>query len=89
MSEIDLVDLGFKRVDITSEESGGDGFYYYVCELSKNNLDFCLISNENDNTINGKWWVSFFEVEEYIYKNRNQVSDIISSITGNKYEIRE
>lgn len=87
MTEIELIDLGFKRVDITPEESGGDeGFYYYVCELSGSNYQFALMSNENDNTINGKWWVSFFEVDEYKYTDKNQVSDIIKSITGKGYE---
>ena len=33
MSEIDLVDLGFKRFDVTVEESEGESFYYYVYEL--------------------------------------------------------
>tara|TARA_R110000803_G_scaffold48837_13_gene101644 strand:+ start:2925 stop:3203 length:279 start_codon:yes stop_codon:yes gene_type:complete len=89
MSEIDLVDLGFKRVEISPEESGGEGFYYYVCELSLENYNFCLISNENDNTINGKWWVSFFEVKDYIYKDRQQVSDMISAITGKGYKKEE
>lgn len=89
MSEIDLVDLGFKRFDVTVEESEGESFYYYVYELSKQNDRFLLVSNEHDNTINGKWWVTWTDTNEYIYKDRQQVSDIISSITGKGYGNRE
>jgi len=83
MTEIELIDLGFKRVDITPEEAGdGKGFYYYIHELSENNYQFALMSNENDNTINGKWWVAFMDVDDYKYFDRNVVSSIINSIKG-------
>jgi len=81
MTEIDLIDLGFKRIDITVEESGSDKpFYYYINELSKENYRFCMMSNENDNTINSQWWVQFMEVPEYLYMERTQVENIINSI---------
>lgn len=83
MTEIELIDLGFKRVEISPEESGdGKGFYYYIYELSENNYTFCLMSNENDNTINGKWWVKFMEVDEYQYFDKKVVGTIINSIKG-------
>lgn len=83
MTEIELVDLGFKRVEISPEESGdGKGFYYYTYDLSENDYTFALMSNENDNTINGKWWVKFMEVDDYTYFDKNVVSSIINSIKG-------
>ena len=81
MTEIDLIDLGFRRNEVTSEESGTEeGYYFYVCDLSEDNYQFCLISNENDNTINGKWWVEFMEVKDYKYFERSEIENIIKAI---------
>lgn len=80
MSEIELVDLGFKRIDVTEEESGGNSFYYYVYELSSDNLSFALISNSQDDTINGKWWVEFLEVPERKYMDAKKLKEMIDLI---------
>lgn len=80
MSEIELVDLGFKRIDVTAEEAGGSAFYYYVYEFSQENSSFCLISNSQDDTINGKWWVEFLEVPERKYMDAKKLKQIIDLI---------
>ena len=40
------------------------------------------MSNENDNTINGKWWAAFMDVDDYKYFDKNVVGTIINSIKG-------
>lgn len=80
MTEIELVDLGFKRIDVTQEESGGPSFYYYIYELAKDNSSFCLISNSQDDTINGKWWVEFLEVPERKYMDAKKLKQLIDLI---------
>ena len=86
MTEIELIDLGFKRNEVSQEESGTEkGFYYYTLDLNDVDDDFCLISNEDDNTINGKWWVEFFNVEGgKQYFDKDTVKGIIDLIRNGK-----
>ena len=35
LTEKDLIELEFKRVDVTREESGGDPYYYYSRDIGE------------------------------------------------------
>lgn len=59
MTEQDIVDLGFKKQEVSPEESGCEkGFMYYVLDISGG---FSFISCDNDEVKDGKWPVEFFD----------------------------
>lgn len=58
MREIDLIKLGFERVDETPESSGSEAPWYYYT-LSIGNIGF--ISNDSDDSMNGNWTVEVLE----------------------------
>ena len=64
MKEQDLKDLGFKKVKVSAEESGGDPFHYYEFQFFKNSSRLGFISGASDSN---KDWSVFFDFE---YENR-------------------
>lgn len=58
MTEKEIQLLGFEQ-QIEDE----DGFYYYTHDIT-NGLSF--ISNSNDETIDGKWYIEVFNTEDAI-----------------------
>ena len=86
--EIDLQQLGFEKVVITPEESGAPlGWYYYELNLSEENDNFCLISQESDRVQNDIWMVKLFETADYIFEKRDELKDFISSVLKHKKSI--
>ncbi len=84
MKEQDLIDLGFKRTDVSAEESGGDAFHYYTLDFSKG---FGLISNGSDEvtTVAGqhRWYVEIFEAPEIGFVEKKDVKLLIDLIEKN------
>jgi hypothetical protein len=66
MTEQELIETGFTRVDVPVEESGNKNDYYYytltVCE------GFELISDESDNRPTSNWKVYCYEMNISIKK---------------------
>lgn len=60
MKEQDLIDLGFKRTDVSAEESGDEAFYYYDIEFG-DQKGISFISPANNEVIDNKWFVEEFE----------------------------
>ena len=60
MKEQDLIDLGFKRTDVSAEESGDEAFYYYDIDFG-DQRGISLISPANTDVIDNKWFVEVFE----------------------------
>lgn len=60
MTEKELQILGFTKVGVTAEESGGEPYHYYIYEFTKG-LEF--ISTDSDSVVDDKWWVEFFNTE--------------------------
>jgi len=59
MTEQDIIDLGFKKQEVSPEESGCEkGFMYYTLDISGG---FSFISNANDEVKDGKWFIEFFD----------------------------
>jgi hypothetical protein len=55
MTESDLKDLGFNRVEINDSESqNGYDYYYYTLEIFNN---LTLSSVDSDRVENGEWYV--------------------------------
>ncbi len=61
MTEKQLISAGFKKEEVSAEEAGTDkGFYYYTLEIG----DIDLISNPNDQLVNGQWACYFLNSDE-------------------------
>ena len=61
MTEKQLIKAGFKKEEVSAEEAGTDkGFYYYTLEIG----DIELISNPNDQLVNGQWACYFLNSNE-------------------------
>jgi hypothetical protein len=61
MTEKQLVSMGFEKEIVTAEEAGSDkGFYYYSITIG----DVDLISNANDQLVNGQWACYFLNSDE-------------------------
>ena len=84
MKEQDLIDLGFKRTDVSAEESGDKAFYYY-------NIDFgdqrgiSLISPANNEVIDNKWFVEVFEDNNIRIDNTKDLKQLIDIIKRNTH----
>ena len=60
MTENELVDLGFEKVEITNDESqNGYNYYYYQKELCSGVL---LHSTDNIDVVDDKWSLKSFEI---------------------------
>ena len=60
MKEQSLIDLGFKKIDVTAEESGENAFYYYTYDFNKY---FSLITNCSDTIIKNRWYAEIFDLD--------------------------
>lgn len=77
IEEQDLIDLDFKKVLVSKEEHGGlNDFYYYVIDLFGSDGP-CLISNANDEVINSKWKVEFFDYDGYYFDDIKSLTEFI------------
>lgn len=59
MTEEDLIDLGFEKVDVPDSESqNGYDYYYYKLKLME---DLVLVSSDSDTVRNNTWQVKNFD----------------------------
>ena len=86
MKEQDLLDLGFKRTDVSAEESGQNAFYYYDIDLGSNG-SISLISPSDDEAENGNWYVEVFEDNKVMFTDKDDLKVLIDII--NKNTLRE
>jgi hypothetical protein len=59
MKEEDLIQLGFKRVDVSEQESGDKAFHYYTYDIGNGVIS--LITQSNDEVDNNNWHVEVFD----------------------------
>jgi len=60
LTEEQLVELGFKKAEVSAEESGEDiGYYYYTYELGNGE---CLLTNTNDDE--DRYFVEFLSIPD-------------------------
>ena len=74
---IDLIDLGFKRTNVSAEESGYEAFYYYDMKFGNKKV-VSLISPSNDEVVDDKWYVEIFEDESLRIDKLNDLIDFIN-----------
>jgi hypothetical protein len=77
IKEKDLITLGFKRTDVSEQQSGANPFYYYTLDFGKNKV-VSLISLSDDEVVNNNWQLSIFEDESLVIK---KLRYLISFIT--------
>ena len=83
MTEVDLINLGFTRINQTAEDSGtSNDWYYYQYELGS----FCLISSASYEIENDEWFVDIFESPEIRFTNLTEVSILLTLLTNNYKE---
>jgi hypothetical protein len=79
--ELDLIKLGFSKRVASPEESGdAHGYYYYELNLSDENEDFCLISQESKDIQHDCWKVKIFKVDDYVIEDRVKLKNFINFI---------
>jgi hypothetical protein len=82
MTENELVDLGFEKVEITNDESqNGYDYYYYQKELCSGVL---LHSTDNIDVVDDKWSLKSFEIPALNITQRvhyDQFLEIMGNIT--------
>ena len=82
MKEQELIDLGFKRTDVSAEESGDKAFYYYDIDLGSNG-SISLISPSDDEVENGNWHVEVFEDAKVMFTDKDDLKVFIDIINKN------
>jgi len=83
MTEKDLIELDFTRIDETAEDSGAPkDWHYYTYDVGS----FCLISPASDEVENDEWFVDVFESPEIRFTNPTEVSILLTLLTNNYRE---
>jgi len=83
MTEKDLLDLDFTRVDETAESSGAPkDWHYYEYNVGH----FCLISPASDEVEEDEWYVEVFETPEIRFTNPTEVSILLTLMANNYTE---
>jgi len=82
MTEQTFIDLGFKRNEVTPEESGYDyTFYYYTADIG----DICIISNANDEAEEKGWEAYIFDSLSLRIKGAGDLEDLVRIIRNNTH----
>ena len=86
MKEQDLIDLGFKRTDVSAEEAGDkNGFHYYTYDFS-DSRGLSLISNSNDEAEKaGQWVVEIFDYDNITFTDVEKVLEFTTIIKQNTH----
>lgn len=73
MTEQDLKDLGFEKVNVSEEDSGDNAYYYYLYCIA----GLQLMSDSDDNVKNSDWAIQLFD---YDHININKRKDLLALI---------
>jgi hypothetical protein len=80
MTEKELIDSGFNKIDVQDIESdNGYDYYYYSYEVFDNLI---LISNDSDRAQNDQWTVYNLEwsQDDFSIKSKDQFLQFLSSL---------
>ena len=75
MTEQELIELGFERVDVSKQESGDKAFYYYTYDIGNGTIS--LISQSNDEVENSNWHVEVFEYTSIRFETIEDLTEFI------------
>lgn len=79
MTEASIKKLGFKRINVSEEESGDSAYYFYVYKVG--NIE--LISNSHDNLQEDSWIIEILE-GDIQFNNSSDVKELIKILSRNK-----
>jgi len=80
MTEQELTNLGFSKINISAEESGGNAFYYFDLDITRYTS---LISNSNDEALKNEWQVEFFQDDSVVFTDIKDLQLFIDIIRRN------
>ena len=90
MTEADLKKLGFKKTDVSEEESGDKAFHYYTYDFFKGPYaGLSLVSCTNDEVKKGKWYVEVFEEPRIKFKDKMWLKTFIETVKANKTKTKK
>ena len=79
MKEKELIKLGFKKqVD--------EDYYYYTLDIGNqpySSMNLCLITNANDDLIEGEWLVSIFDYDFIEFEDYDELKKLIDILYEN------
>ena len=79
----DLLRLGFKRIDVPTEESGDEPYFYFVSNEKRNGLYSILITGDDDNE-KDIYTVEINELEDaVIIKDLDDLESLVGIIKRN------
>lgn len=81
MTEQDLIDLGFEKVEVPKKDSGMDNDYYFYSHFGTG-IEF--FSNCNDEILSDDWYVSILEDDLWKIYSKTEIKLIIDIINKNK-----
>ena len=80
MTENDLLQLDFTRVDETAVSSGApNDWHYYTYDIAS----FCLITPASDEVKDGEWYVEVFETPEIRFTSRTELEILMTLLINN------
>ena len=84
MKEQELIDLGFKKTDVSPEEAGDEnGFHYYTYDFSDSG-GLSLISNSNDEAKKDEQWsVEIFDCNNILFTDSTELFVFINILNLN------
>jgi len=82
MKEIDLIKLGFERVDETPESSGSSQpWYYYTKDVGK--VGFLSNDSDSDEAKVGKWSVDVLD-GDIVFNKASELKTVITLLEKNR-----
>jgi hypothetical protein len=73
----DLLKLGFKREDNIPTTAMDNEYHYYIYEIGKKGI---LISNSNDEKINGGYEVELYDIPEIKFTDLKQLKKLVKAL---------
>ena len=83
MKEQDLIDLEFKKVEVSIEESGDKAFHYHTYKFTDGDYDLSLMSPSDDLVVDGEWYAEIFEYGTIRFTERSELETFINLIKRN------
>jgi hypothetical protein len=82
MTENEIKLLGFKKNNVSIEESGDKPYHYYIYEITKG-LEF--ISSDSDTSSDNEWFIEFFNTEIPVrFYKMGEVQSLINIFENSK-----
>ena len=82
MTEQDLKDLRFEKVNVSEEQSGDNAYYYYVYDIGY----LSLISDTSDNIKKNKWAIQFLDYDDININKREDLAALINIFESNIHQ---